>query len=95
MIFCFVLHMCMYCNCVYVCTLILHYFLLYCICYVVCVFVLQYGRMAVAEYCNYKSNQINVSELDCNMYVPVHIRIQDSTYVHVYHISVLFKYVRM
>ena len=27
-------------------------------CYVVCVFVLQYGRMAVAEYCNCKSNQI-------------------------------------
>ena len=25
----------------------------------VCVFVLYYGRTAVAEYCNYKSNQVN------------------------------------
>ena len=32
-----------------------------CVCigsYAVCVFVLQYGRTAVAECCNYKSNQI-------------------------------------
>ena len=26
----------------------------------ICMFVFQYGRMTVAEYCNYKSNQIKV-----------------------------------
>ena len=36
-----------------------------CVCigyYIVCMFVLQHGRMAVAEYYNYKSNQIKSNQ---------------------------------
>ena len=58
---------CWVCVCSYV-------YWMFCICsYMVCsvhMFVFQYGRTALAEYCDYKSNQIKSNQCNLDSYIP-------------------------